>query len=228
MKKIIKASQRYFSNHRTIQSHFLFSFADYYDPENMNFWDIRVFNDDFIATGAGFPMHPHKHFEILTYMHQGTITHKDSLWNIEKIRTKQIQVTNTGRGIEHSEFNEDDEGIYLYQLWFSPKKLVSNPSYFTADFSWVNFENTLITLASGIEENKNMLISEVSIKTWVFDVGQTTKISLSPYVLLYVTSWKVEIEGEILSEKDQLRIQGEKDIELHFLEKSEIFIVESL
>lgn len=231
MKKIIQASQRYFSNMWNIQSHFLFSFSNYYDPSNMNWGQLRVFNDDFIAWKSWFPLHPHKYYEIVTVMLSWTITHQDSLWNKEKISAWSIQVTNTGSWIYHSECNEENEDILLYQIWFAPEKPVKIPSYYTASFEENTFKNNLFTLASWIEkqEEKNTLISDVSIRRWIFDKWQTLGISfLLEFGFLYITFWKILLEnGETIESKDQVRIQGEKQIYLTFLEETEVIFIES-
>lgn len=228
MKKIIRSSERYLSDYGDIKSHFLFSFASYQDPNNMNWWDIRVFNDDFVWAGSWFPMHPHKHFEIMTIMLRGTLTHQDSLWNKETIREGQVQVTNTGRGISHSEFNEGKEDVLLYQIWFSPKKPIEEPSYYTAKFDINEFKDTLLTLASWIEPTENKLISEVSVKRWIFGKEKKIEIAAIHSVLLYVTSGSLSVNWEILWEKDQLRASQEGILEIIFLEKSEILVIESL
>ena len=109
-------------------------------------------------------MHPHRHFEIVTIMLSGIITHQDSLGNKEKIHPYEIQVTNTGSGISHSEFNEDAEDILLYQIWFSPKKEVMEPIYYTAKYTLEDIENSLYTLVSGLTPHSNRLVSDATIQ----------------------------------------------------------------
>lgn len=228
MKKIIRASERFFNDYGDVKSYFLFSFANYLDPKNMNWGQLRVFNDDFIAVWAGFPTHPHRHFEIITIMLSGTITHQDSLWNKEKIHPSEIQVTNTWSGISHSEFNEDSEDIELYQIWFSPKKEASEPIYYTAKYEPKDFENTLCTLVSWLTPSQHTLVSDAMIQRWVFDAGEKLEIDTQHYVFLYVTSGMVQIEDVELRKKDQLRIKDEWIIQLTFLEKTEILIISTL
>ncbi len=213
-----------------IKSHILFSFSNVFDESNMNWGQLRVYNDDFIAWKSWFPLHPHKYYEIITVMLSWTITHQDSLWNKEKISAWSIQVTNTGSWIYHSEFNEENEDILLYQIWFAPEKPVETPSYYTASFEEDTFKNTLFTLASWIEkQEKNTLISDVSIKRWIFDKWEMLHIPfLLEFWFLYVTSWKIQLEsGDVIEPKDQIRIQREKEIHLTFLEKTEIIFIES-
>ena len=228
MLQIIPAKDRYFSDMGNMNSHFLFSFADYYDPQNESFGNLRVFNDDFLKANSGFGMHPHHYYEIMTIMLAWTITHKDSLWNHMKITKNQIQVTDTSTGIRHSEINEWPEDLNLYQIWFAPEKTASQPIYYTANFEETDFTNTLFTLASGINEDKNVLSSQVSVKRWIFDANQTIEIKSDQHLFLYVTSGKIEINGKYtLGEKDQLRASDEAKITLKFLEKTDIIVIES-
>lgn len=227
MYQIIKKQERFFSDMGDMNSYFLFNFAHYYDPQNESFGNLRVFNDDFLKAESGFPMHPHKYYEIMTIMLEWTITHKDSLWNHINVSKNEIQVTNTSTGIMHSEFNEQKENLKLYQVWFSPVEMAMKPVYYTAKFEEKDFENTLFTLASGLAENKNQLSSRVSVKRWIFDAGKSVKIEFDKKIFLYVTNWKVKINGkEILSTKDQLRSFWEK-IEVEFLEKSDVVVIVS-
>lgn len=226
MFQIIPSNKRFFSDMWDMNSYFLFNFAHYYDPQNESFWNLRVFNDDFLSAGSWFPMHPHKYYEIMTIMLEWTITHKDSLWNHIKVSKNEIQVTNTSTGILHSEFNEEKEDLKLYQVWFSPPEMNIKPIYYTAKFREADFENNLFTLASGITENKNKLSSKVSVKRGIFEVWQKVTIDFEKYVFLYVTSWKLKVNGNILDKKDQLRAFWEH-LEIEFLEKSDVIVIES-
>lgn len=227
MYQIIPANKRFFSDMWDMNSYFLFSFAHYYDPKNESFGNLRVFNDDFLKAKSGFPMHPHKYYEIMTIMLEWTITHKDSLWNHIKVSKNEIQVTNTSTGIMHSEFNEQKEDLKLYQVWFSPPEMAIKPVYYIAKFEEKDFENNFFTLASGLAENKNTLSSKLSVKRGIFDEWKKVKIDFEKYVFLYMTSGKVRINNkEVLWVKDQLRSYWKK-IEIEFLEKSDIILIES-
>lgn len=229
MISIIPSQNRYFSDMWNMNSYFIFSFADYYDPKNQSFWNLRVFNDDFLEWNSWFGMHPHKYYEIMTIMLEWTITHKDSLWNNIKISKNQIQITNTSTWISHSEINEEKESLNLYQVWFSPDEMNPKPIYYTASFEEWDFENNLKVLASWIDENSgNKLKSKVSVKRWIFDKEQVLDLNYDKYLFLYITSWKVRINNEIiLNSKDQLRTFEEKVIKLEFLEKTDFILIES-
>jgi len=118
MIEIRRSEERDHANHGWLDSRFSFSFADYYDPRWMGFRNLRVINDDLVAGGAGFPMHPHHDMEIVTYMLEGAITHKDSMGNASTIRPGEVQRMTAGTGILHSEFNPSPtETARLLQIW---------------------------------------------------------------------------------------------------------------
>lgn len=228
MIKIIPSSKRFFSDMWNMNSYFLFNFANYYDPTNESFGNLRVFNDDFLEAKSWFDMHPHKYYEIMTIMLDWTITHKDSLWNNIKISKNQIQVTNTSTWIKHSEINQENKSLKLYQIWFSPPNMAEKPIYYTADFNEYDYKNNFFTLASWIEKNINKLSSKVSVKRWIFDAWKTEIILCSKNIFIYITKWKLKVNNNIiLSDKFQLRASNEISLKIDFLEKSDVIIIES-
>jgi quercetin 2,3-dioxygenase len=119
-----------------LQATFHFSFAEYYNPDNMNFGPLRVLNDDNIQPHGGFGTHPHKNMEIVTYVISGTLGHKDNMGNEETVTRGQVQYLSAGTGITHSEFNQGDEPIRLLQTWIVPNKQGHTPSYGDYKFPW--------------------------------------------------------------------------------------------
>ncbi len=229
--KIIKASERFHSDMWEIKSDFLFTFGDYVDHSNMNLWHIRIFNDDFISAGAGFPSHEHKYYEIMTVvLSGGEITHEDSLGNKDTIGKNQIQVMNTAWGVEHSEMNNSDKDVKLYQLWFAPGKQSMETNYYIKDFKAKDFKNNLMTLGTGLEGEggENTLASPVRVHRGIFDAWESLSISYENHILLYITSGKVSVWDRLLETKDQLRDSAGWTISLDFTEKSEVFIIEAL
>lgn len=202
--KIIKSSERYEANHGWLQSFHLFSFASYYDPQNISFWNLRVFNDDYIKWKSGFWLHPHDNMEILTIVLEGSVTHTDTLWNKEKTQSYEIQTMSAGTGLFHSETNEEDETLHLYQLWFLPEKRNIVPTYKNKKIELT--ENSITHLYGNLwNEEVN---SDVNIWRGIYENWKTFEYTIKDWewLFLYLTNWKLLVNNEIiLSEKDQLR-----------------------
>lgn len=229
--KVIKASERFHSDMWEIKSDFLFTFGDYVDHSNMNLWHMRIFNDDFISAKAGFPMHEHKYYEIMTVVLEwGEITHEDSLGNKDTIWKNQIQVMNTAGWVSHSEINHSDTEVSLYQLWFAPGKQSMEPSYYIKDFKTEDFKNNLMTLATGLEweDWDNTLMSPIKVQRGMFDAGESISIPYEKHILLYITSGSAIVGSRVLEKKDQLRDSLGGTINIEFTEASEIFVVIAL
>lgn len=147
--KIRRSEERGRAGHGWLNTYFTFSFADYYDPKYNGFSSLRVINEDHIAGGGGFPMHPHANFEIFTYMISGALEHKDTMGNVEHCKRGQVQFTSAGSGIRHSEFNASPTiPAYLLQIWVKPHTMGLTPRYDMKDFPDEAKSNQLLQILS--------------------------------------------------------------------------------
>ena len=208
----IEAAARHFADHGWLKTFWLFSFDDYYDPNNVNFSSLRVFNDDTIAPHSGFPLHGHREMEIVTIMLAGELTHEDSLGNRAVIRRGDIQRMTAGRGIRHSEFNHGSEDVKLYQLWIEPRTKGLAPGFAEHNFLAAPSAGGLEPLASG-EAGVTAPLSinaDVTIYRASFVGGERIERRTSGRsIFLYVTEGSVRINGAPCGPGDQARVVGE-------------------
>ena len=225
----IEASQRFFADHGWLKTHLLFSFANYRDPENTHFGSLRVFNDDIVAAGAGFPEHPHDNMEIVTIVLEGELTHKDNLGNIGILKPGEVQRMSAGSGIIHAEYNNSENPVHLYQIWIFPRSENLPPSYEQKDFS-INFsKNTLIPVASG-KHQEGAMIMQTDATVYIADLeaNTTTSHSLNHNrgLFIYIQNGNLEINGIGFSINDQARIINESEIILKAKENTKCILID--
>jgi len=162
MKTVIhRAGERGHADHGWLNAHHSFSFAGWYDPSKIHFGMLRVLNDDIVAPGEGFGMHPHNDMEIITIILRGALEHKDSMGNGSVIRPGDVQVMSAGTGVMHSEFNPSkDEEVNLFQLWIFPKEKGITPRYDQKSFDASERKNKVQRVASGYQENGELYIHQ--------------------------------------------------------------------
>jgi redox-sensitive bicupin YhaK (pirin superfamily) len=161
MIELRKAQERGHADHGWLKTYHTFSFADYHDREHMRFRALRVMNEDFVAPGRGFGTHPHRDMEIVTYVLEGALEHKDSMGNGEVLRPGEFQRMSAGTGITHSEFNPSStEPVHLYQIWLLPERQGIDPSYEQKRFSEAERHNCLRLVASRDAQQGSLLIHQ--------------------------------------------------------------------
>jgi redox-sensitive bicupin YhaK (pirin superfamily) len=183
--KIRKSKERGFAEHGWLQSYHTFSFADYYDPNHMGFGSLRVINQDTIAAQSGFPTHPHRDMEIITYVYRGVLEHRDSLGNIGQIHHGEIQRMSAGTGIRHSEYNPSKtEVTELLQIWIQPSQMNVPPSYEQIDLKEELKIQNWVLLASKDNSRSTARISQ-DAEIFVGRFAQETKFIL-PLAIIHI------------------------------------------
>ena len=216
------------SNLGWFKSSFHFSFSEYYNPLNINFGKLRVINDDLIETKTGFPMHPHNDMEIVTYIINGKLTHKDSMGNSHELGRGEVQYMSAGTGVYHSEYNLGDEELRLLQIWIFPDKNDYEPNYGENKFNWNDRENKWIHMVSSTEGNAPIKIhQDVNIYSIYLDKDNEEGLKVGENRQAYL----VQIEGNSLinnvelNEKDALEII-EENIQIIAKESSHFLVIE--
>jgi hypothetical protein len=217
MIQIIPAAKRHFSDFGWLKTYWLFSFSSYYDPSNIQFGALRVFNDDVVEPKTGFPTHPHEEMEIVTIVLSGAVTHKDSMGNQTVIKAGDVQRMSAGTGLTHSEFNLAREPVHFYQIWIYPDLPGLKPSYDQKSFSPDSWKNRLLAVASG-----QGLHGAVTFHTYAtlyrseLDAGQKIdfKTNESRRIFIYLASGSLGVNDKTLEANDQARVDLETDLEL--------------
>ena len=207
-----------------------FSFADYFDPMRMGWGALRVWNDDEIAPGTGFPLHPHAEMEIITYVRRGAITHEDSLGNKGRTEAGDVQVMSAGTGIRHSEYNLESETTKIFQIWIEPSERGQKPGWGTRPFPKQDRSGRLVTLASGIDNDRDALPirADARVLGATLKAGETAEYALAEGRRGYLVSahGAVEVNGVPLAERDGAAIANERILRIAAVEDAEIVLVD--
>jgi hypothetical protein len=211
-----------------LRSRFHFSFADYYDPDNVNFGVLRVVNDDLVAPGAGFGDHPHRDMEILSYVVDGELTHADSMGNRHTLTRGEVQYMSAGTGVTHSEYNTGAETLRFLQIWILPDRKGHTPNYGDHRFPWESRSNQWLLMASGSDgEAPIRLHQDATIRALELDAGRDIPLTVAPGRQAYLVQIEgtSTIDGLRLHARDALEIVGE-DVTIHAEGASHILVVE--
>ncbi len=216
MIRLRPADQRGHADHGWLNTYHTFSFADYYDPEHMGFRSLRVINEDWVHPGNGFGTHPHRDMEIVTYVLEGGLSHKDSMGNGSTILPGDVQRMSAGTGVLHSEFNHSkDESVHLLQIWLLPEKRGITPSYEQKNFSRDEKLNRLRLLASPDGREGSVAIhQDAELLTSVLESGKSVDYELRPgrHAWLQVARGSVEVNGKQLQQGDGAAISEESKL----------------
>ncbi len=228
--QIIKADERFHLESDWLSAYWLFSFDRYYDPNNMNFGPLRVFNHDTIAGGTGFPTHPHREMEIVTYVLDGQIAHKDSTGGRGIIHSGEVQRMSAGTGVAHSELNASEtEPVRLLQMWVTPERPGITPSYEQKQFTTEQRKGVLLPIASGVDMPEAVKIHQ-DATFYVSRLGDSDKVAfdLKPgrRAFFYVIEGEVELSGTILESGDQARLTESGSMEISGRKDSEIILID--
>lgn len=225
-----KSNERGHANHGWLDAHHTFSFANYYDSAHMGFRSLRVFNEDRIAPGRGFGAHPHEDMEILTYVLEGKLAHKDSMGHLEVLGPNEIQRMSAGTGVVHSEFNgSDSEPVHLLQIWIEPKSSGTAPSYEQLSFRPEEKRNKFKLLASQeLEAGVAQINQDASLSVAEISPGQALNYELGQgrHAWVHVVAGNVTLNGNELTTGDAAAVSREQTLELAAMgdENSEVLV----
>jgi quercetin 2,3-dioxygenase len=219
------------ANHGWLDAKHHFSFANYYDPTRTTWGNLRVWNDDTIAPHSGFPPHPHRDMEIITYVREGAITHQDNLGNAGRTEAGDVQVMSAGTGIAHAEYNKEDVTTKIFQIWIQPTRTGEEPSWGARPFPKGDRAGQFVVLASGLAGDDDAL----PIRTDARVVGATLKagetaeypIGRKRRAYLVPATGAVEIDGVTVNARDGAAIRDEDVIRVRAIADSELVLVDA-
>ncbi|MCW2370366.1 pirin family protein [Sphingobium sp. B11D3D] len=218
------------ANHGWLDAHHHFSFAGYHDPERVHFGSLRVWNDDAIAPQTGFPPHPHRDMEIITYVREGAITHQDSLGNVGRTEAGDVQVMSAGTGIRHSEYNLEDVTTRIFQIWIIPTREGEPPQWGAKPFPKGERSGKFVTLASGHAEDEDALPirTDGRVLGATLRAGETADYPLGKDRKAYLVpaTGAVQIEDVRVNARDGAAISDVEVLRITAIEDSEIVLVD--
>jgi len=226
-----KANTRGHANHGWLDSHHTFSFANYYNPERMNFGVLRVLNDDIVAEGRGFGTHPHDNMEIISIPLSGDLEHKDSMGTSAVIKEGDIQVMSAGTGIYHSEYNKNkDKEVRFLQIWVFPNKQNVTPRYDQITLNKIESDNQFYQVLSPNKDDQGVWINQ---DAW-FNLGKFEKGKGDTYkvnkkgngVYAFVLEGEVTIEGQKLEKRDGFGLWNTDQITLNADSNARVLLME--
>jgi quercetin 2,3-dioxygenase len=218
MQEIRKSHERGYADHGWLKSFHTFSFADYFDPAHVEFGALRVINEDRVAPGQGFGAHGHRDMEILSYVLEGELAHKDSTGSESTIRPGDVQRMSAGSGVVHSEFNPSrTEGVHFLQIWIQPDVRGIAPGYEEKRFDTAEKRGRLRLIASPDRAEGSLLIhQDARVYAGLFDAGESAQIGVQPHrrVYVHVARGSVTANGTRLEAGDALKLTDSAELTL--------------
>ena len=228
MIRIRPANERGHADHGWLDTYHTFSFANYHDPQNMGFRSLRVINDDRVAAGGGFPMHPHRDMEIVSYVVEGALEHRDNMGNGSVIRPGDVQRMSAGTGVMHSEVNPSDtEGMRLLQIWIVPARTGIEPSYEQRHFSTDDRKGKLRVVASPDGAEGSVTVhTDARIFAALLGPGDRVahEIDDGRGVWVQVVRGSIRLGDEVLSEGDGAAVEQQTSVQIEGESESEILL----
>lgn len=218
-------------NHGWLNAKHHFSFAGYHDPARMHWGNLRVWNDDTIQPQTGFPPHPHRDMEIITYVREGAITHEDNLGNKGRTEAGDVQVMSAGTGIRHSEYNREDVTTTIFQIWIVPTRQGDAPSWGARPFPKGERSGQFVTLASGYDNDDDALPirTDARVVAATLKAGESADypIGADRKAYLVPATGAIEIDGQRINARDGAAISDLAVIRVTAIEDSEIVLVDA-
>ncbi|WP_018148258.1 pirin family protein [Henriciella marina] len=215
-----------------LDAHYHFSFSQYYDPSRMGHGKLRVWNDDKVRPQTGFPPHGHRDMEIITYVRSGAITHQDSMGNKGRTEAGDVQVMSAGRGVQHSEWNAEDEETTLFQIWIEPAEAGGAPGWGAQKFPKADRSGSWATLASGDASDKALPIrQDAKVLGATVKDGETLEycVSAGRHAYLVLADGSVRLnDGETLNARDGVAITGPEKLTIKGVANAEIVLVDTI
>src|SRR5215470_4194562 len=223
-----KSKDRGHADHGWLDTRFSFSFAEYFDARHVQFRTLRVMNDDRVAGGGGFPTHPHRDMEIVTYVLEGALEHQDSMGHGSVIRPGDVQYMGAGTGVTHSEFNASQkEPVHLYQIWMFPDKPGHRPTYDQKSFAREEKQGKLRLLASPDGRDGSLKIRQDNeLYATILGPSQSVRHKLEPerHAYVQVARGSITLNGQKLSEGDGAAVSAEPAVELVGVRDAEVLL----
>ncbi|HKS54188.1 MAG TPA: pirin family protein [Steroidobacteraceae bacterium] len=228
MQEIRRNKERGYADHGWLKSYHSFSFADYYDPQHVEFGPLRVINEDRVAAGQGFGTHGHRDMEIISYVLTGELAHRDSIGNGSTIRPGDVQRMSAGRGVRHSEFNPSSASlVHFLQIWIQPNVQGIEPSYEEKRFTPAEKRGRLRLIASPDQSEGSILLhQDARVYAGLIDGTESAGLDLAPGRLLYVhvARGSVDANGVALEAGDALKLSETQRLQLQHGQEAEVLV----